>query len=226
MAALSLRGRLVALLVAAVVLGGAGPALAVDAKGSYSVRGIGSQSCETAVASAEKDANAAASLASWMLGYLSAANRYEQETFDLVPVTDARAMASVLVALCRKAPKSPVENVLVEMLRAMARARLRADSPLVETKSGNAAATVRQEVLLSMQQRLNQRGLLKAKADGTYGPQTEAAFKEYQKAEKLPVTGVADAATVLRMLVEQAPAAQPAPAPAPPAPAAPAQPRR
>ncbi|MGE0151569.1 MAG: peptidoglycan-binding protein [Reyranellaceae bacterium] len=202
----------------------AGPsARASDTKGNYAVRGVGSQECQTLLQELDKDREGALAVASWILGYITAVNRYEPMTFDITPVNDARALTGIVLALCQKNPKARLENVLSDMLRAMARARLRADSPLVQMKSGDAVAAVRQEVLLTMQQRLNQRGLLKAKADGAYGPQTEAALKEYQKAENLPVTGVADAATVLRLLVEQAPA--PA-APAQPAPAQPAQPRR
>lgn len=214
------------IIAAAIVASGASPALASDAKGSYAIRGVGSQECQTLMQELEKDKGGSVTVASWMLGYMTAVNRYEPTTFDISPVTDVRALTNIALALCQKNPKARLETVLSDMLRAMARARVRADSPLVELKSGETTVSVRQEVLLNVQQRLNQRGLLKAKADGNYGPQTEAALKEYQKAEKLPITGVADAATVLRMLVEQAPAQQP-PAPQPPAAQpAPAQPRR
>lgn len=220
-------GAIATVFAGATVLAGAllvaGQAFAVDAKGSYSVRGIGSQSCESVVESAEKDPNAGVALASWLLGFMSAANRYEKDTFDLVPLTDARAVTSIAIALCRKNPQSRVESVVTDMLRAFARARVKSDSPVVEMKSGETTASTRMETLLAVQQGLNQRNLLKAKADGAYGPQTEAALKEYQKAEKIPVTGVADSATIVRMLIEQAQApAAPKPAPKP----APAQPRR
>lgn len=214
------------LAAAAIAIGGTSLAAASDPKGSYAIRGIGSQECQTLLQELEKDKNGSLSVASWILGYMTAANRYEPTTFDISPVTDVRALTNIALALCQKNPKARLETVLNDMLRAMARARVQADSPLVEMKSGNATAVVRQEVLLAIQQRLNQRGLLKAKPDGSYGPQTDAALKEYQKAEKLPVTGVADAATVLRILVEQAPPAAPAAAPPPAAAPAPAQPRR
>jgi hypothetical protein len=213
------------IVAAAIAMGVPQLAWASDAKGSYSIRGVGSQECQTLIQELEKDKSGSLAVASWMLGYMTAVNRYEPTTFDISPVTDVRALTNIAVALCQKNPKARLEAVLSDMLRAMARARVRADSPLVEMKSGEITAAVRQEVLVSIQQRLNQRGLLKAKADGTYGPLTEIALKEYQKAEKLPVTGVADAPTILRMMVEQAPAPQ-APGQPPAAQPAPAQPRR
>ncbi len=211
------------LFAAVLTVGSTSSAWASDAKGSYAVRGVGSQECQTLIQELEKDKAGAVSVASWMLGYMTAVNRYEPTTFDISPVSDVRALTNIALALCQKNPKARFETVLSDVLRTMARARVKADSPLIEMRSGDATATVRQEVLLGMQQRLNQRGLLKAKADGTYGPQTEAALKEYQKAEKLPVTGVADSVTILRLLVEQAPAQAPA---APAAQPAPAQQRR
>lgn len=207
----------------ALAAAGLPSAWAADAKGNYALRGVGSQECATLVEQLKKDPNGSVSVASWILGYMTAINRYEPTTFDISPVTDARALTNIAIALCQKNPKARLETVLADMMRAMARARVQTESPLVEMKSGEVNANVRQEVLLAVQQRLNQRGLLKAKADGTYGPQTEAALKDFQKAEKLPVTGVADSATVLRLLVEQPPAAQP---PARPAQPAPAQPKR
>ncbi|MGE0658866.1 MAG: peptidoglycan-binding domain-containing protein [Reyranellaceae bacterium] len=204
--------------LAAVVAGAfvlAAPALASDAKGNYAIRGVGSQDCKTLTERLSQDKDLGVPLASWMLGYMSAVNRYEPTTFDIAPITDVRALTNIAVALCTKHPTARFEVVLADMLRALSRARVRADSPVVEMKSGEATANLRQETLLLVQQRLNERGILKGKPDGTYGPQTEAALKDYQKAEKLPVTGVADSATVVRLLIEQAPKEPPPKAPAP-----------
>lgn len=191
------------------------PALASDANGNYAIRGIGSQDCKTLTDRLAQDKDIGVPLASWMLGYMSAVNRYEQTTFDITPITDVRALTNIAVALCAKHPTARFEVVLADMLRALSRARVRSDSPIVDMKSGDATASLRQETLLLVQQRLNERGVLKGKPDGSFGPQTEAALKDYQKAEKLPVTGVADSATVIRLLIEQAPKEPPPKAPPP-----------
>ena len=191
------------------------PALASDVKGNYAIRGVGSQDCKTLTERLSQDKDLGVPLASWMLGYMSAVNRYEPTTFDITPVTDVRALTNIAVALCTKHPTTRFEVVLADMLRALGRARVRSDSPMVDMKSGDATASLRQETLLLGQQRLNERGVLKGKPDGSFGPQTEAALKDYQKAEKLPVTGVADSATVIRLLIEQAPNEPPPKAPPP-----------
>ena len=50
--------------------------------------------------------------------------------------------------------------------------------------------------LRQAQQRLIDKGLLRGKADGAYGPQTEAALREFQKQAGLPETGHLDEATL------------------------------
>jgi peptidoglycan hydrolase-like protein with peptidoglycan-binding domain len=63
-------------------------------------------------------------------------------------------------------------------------------------------------VLMRMQQRLVELGYTPGTPDGVFGPGTSAAFSLYQAVESLPQTGVADSATILRLLIEQQTAAQ------------------
>ncbi len=181
------------------------PAQAADTKGNFALRGIGSQSCKVMLEELQKTPATAAIAASWLLGYMSATNRYEPETFDISPVTDPQSIFNVLMALCKAHPDARVQTVASDTLAALGKARVKADSPMVETKSGNATAQIRQETLLLVQKRLNEKGYLKSKPDGSYGAQTEAAVKAFQTAEKLPVTGVPDAPTIIRLLIEQPP---------------------
>jgi hypothetical protein len=188
---------------ASLLVAAQAPAQAADAKGNFALRGVGSQACKDMLGELEKTPAMAPITASWLLGYMSATNRYEPNTFDISPVTDPQAMFNIVVALCKAHPDARVQGVANDTLAALGKARVKADSPIVDTKSGKATAQIRQETLLLVQQKLNERGLLKAKPDGSYGPQTEAALKSFQAAEKLPVTGVPDAPTVIRLLVEQ-----------------------
>lgn len=176
---------------------------AADAKGNFALRGIGSQTCQAMLDELQKQPGSAVAAASWVLGYISAVNRYEPETFDISPVTDAQSIFNVVVGLCKAHPEVRVQTITNDTLAALGRARVKTDSPLIETKSGNTVASVRVETLTLVQKRLNERGFLKARADGNFGAQTEAAVKDFQKAEKLPVTGVVDSPTIIRLLIEQ-----------------------
>ena len=60
---------------------------------------------------------------------------------------------------------------------------------------------------MRMQTRLVELGYTPGTPDGVFRPGTSAALKLYQAVESLPQTGVADTATILRLLVENSIAA-------------------
>lgn len=177
-------------------------AQAADESGNFALRGFGAQTCGVAIETLKNNPDAAAPAVSWMLGYSTAFNRIQSGTFDVSPLADATSFFRLVINVCERSPDTAVETVAFDVLRALAAARVTASSPIVETKSGDAVAPVRQATLLLMQQRLVALGLLKGQPDGAYGAQTEAALKAFQQAQSLPVTGVADAPTIVRLLVE------------------------
>jgi hypothetical protein len=190
-------------LAALAVLATASSAEAADSKKVFAVRGIGLETCKAFVASM-KDVQAQAVAAGWIMGYLTAANRVNPDTFDLSPIgaLNPTPLLRFLVGACAKQPDQGVERVFSEIVQFLAIARNHAGSPIVQTKSGKNAAEVRAETLIAMQTKLIELGVFKGKADGVYGPKLEASLKAFQKDQKLPETGVADAGTVVRLLIE------------------------
>src|SRR5690606_34698614 len=71
--------------VAAVL---AQPAAAATKDGSFSIRGFGAQTCAVANASLKEKPEAVNGAVAWLLGYLTALNRINAETFDISPVSD------------------------------------------------------------------------------------------------------------------------------------------
>jgi hypothetical protein len=175
---------------------------AADESGNFALRGFGAQTCSAAVETLNNDPQAAAPAVAWMLGYSTAFNRIQSGTFDVSPLADATSFFRLVINICGRTPDTLVETVAFDVLRTLAAARVTKSSPMVETKSGEAVAQVRQATLLLMQQRLVELGLLNGQPDGAYGGRTEAALKAFQQAQSLPVTGVADAPTIVRLLVE------------------------
>lgn len=57
------------------------------------------------------------------------------------------------------------------------------------------AADLSKEDIVSVQESLTNKGYHPGTADGVLGPRTRASLREYQKSEKLPVTGRLDAET-------------------------------
>jgi hypothetical protein len=178
------------------------PAYAADAKGTFALRGFGAQSCSAAGAAMKSDPQLAGVAIAWLQGYVTALNRVQQGTFDVSPLPDLTALLRMITGFCEKSPDTPVENVSFQVIRVLAAARVLEDTPIVQTKSGQANAMLRQETLVKVQQALISRGYLSGAADGQFGGQTAQALKSFQQAQGLPVTGVTDAATVVRLLIE------------------------
>ena len=181
---------------------GVSTAHAVDPNGDYSIRGVGAQTCTTLTQSINTDpANMSLVAASWLMGYMSALNRTQEGTYDVSPVTDPGGMLQLVVGLCGQNPDQLVEAVADSIVRLLAPGRLEASSPLVDTAAGEFTAAVRQNTLARMQVRLEELGYDPGTTDGTFTPETSAAFSSYQAAESLPQTGVADSATIVKLLV-------------------------
>ena len=175
---------------------------AADSKGRFAFRGAGGESCKTALDGMQKDRNEMLIIASWLMGYLTAVNRQQPDTFDVSPLVSPNDLLTAVIGLCTQHPDMTVEGVFNKLLAALAVARNRTDSPLVETKSGKNVAAVRAETLTAMQAKLIAFGYLKGSPDGTFGPRIEMALKAFQLARHLPETGVADPSTIISLLVE------------------------
>jgi peptidoglycan hydrolase-like protein with peptidoglycan-binding domain len=186
-----------------VGLGAPNQGQAADPKGNFAVYGLGVQSCEALKAAADHDATITRrALSSWVMGYLSALNRLQADTFDVSPVSVGKALSEMVLAVCTTNLSARVEAVAFAVLRQLSVARQANESPLLEVRNGNVATAIRKDVLVSVQAELIKLKLLDGTADGAYGDKSRHAVEEFQKAQKLPVTGVPDAATIVRILVE------------------------
>ncbi len=195
--------RLTGIVIAAIAVTAVhGNALAGDAKGEFALRGIGGQTCEAGLAAIKADKARANDLAIWVAGYVTALNRVSPGTYDLVPLTEITPLVQIVAGLCERNPTRSMEAVLNTVVARLSAARLLNPSPMVEAKVDGKTATVRAATLAAMQSRLIEQKLFKGPADGQFGDKTAAALKKYQKAQALEATGLPDAHTVLRMLVE------------------------
>ena len=190
------------MLVVGMALGLGGTADAATEDGSFAIRGIGGDSCRAFLQRLQADERVPPVALSWLLGYSTAFNRAEAGTFDASPLTDPSAILQLVVAVCEKLPDALVDTVAHDLLQSLATARVTRPSPLVETRAGENVANVRRETLMQMQQALIQLGLLSGTPDGVFGPQTATAVRVFQQQQGLETTGVADSATIFRLLVE------------------------
>jgi peptidoglycan hydrolase-like protein with peptidoglycan-binding domain len=141
-------------------------------------------------------------LTSWLLGYLTASDRLDKDTFDATPVMMPEALTAMIIGVCEKYPDARVETVANTVLGQLAPARVAKESPVVDARVGNHVVPIRKATLVAVQTALVKNKLSKEPADGNFGAATQTALVAFQKSQGLPETGLPDPATVVRLLVE------------------------
>ena len=175
------------------------PAAAVDEKGSYAVRGIGSDRCDALTAAmTAKDRTKLERYAVWLLGYLSASNRLISKTFDAVPSLAATDVLGMVALVCKNQPAVLVDTAASQALIMLSPIRLVGDSPIIEVSNSGRTMSVRKEALVALQRNLAAKHGYKGPIDGAMSPQLAKAITEFQQKEKLPGSGLPDLDTLIR----------------------------
>ena len=176
-------------------------AQADNASGQFAVEGAGVLSCQ-AFNDARTDKGSAEfqRLIGFTEGYLSAANRYEPNTFDLSPWHNAAAFDLILEKHCGENPNEMIVGVLQKMVSALRPVRIADYSPMVEVGTGENRAFVYRTILRRAQASLRSRGLYAGEEDGQYTEQLRDALLVFQKQADLFETGVPDPATLWTLL--------------------------
>ena len=133
-------------------------------------------------------------------GYLSAANRYEPDTFDLTPWHNAEAFDIIIKNYCKNHEKVAMVSVVQEMVTGFRSIRVAKFSPMIEVGEGNHRAFVYEAVLRRSQQALKVKGFYTGSEDGRFTKPLSDAFALFQKSKGLEATGVPDPATLWMLL--------------------------
>lgn len=167
----------------------------------FAVEGAGRLNCKI-YTSARSDKGSAEfqRLIGFVEGYLSAANRYEPNTFDLTPWHNAAAFDLILEKHCAENPDEVLVSVLQKMVGALRPIRVAQFSPLIEVGAGENRAYVYQVILQRTQSALRNRGLYRGADDGNYSAEMRDALRTFQRQVKLDETGVPDPATLWKLL--------------------------
>jgi len=133
-------------------------------------------------------------------GYLTAANRYEPNTFDLTPWHTPEAFALILDEHCGKNPDQALGMVAQQIVVAMMPFRLADKSDLVEVGEEGRQTKVYQRILWRAQDELARRGLYRGKLDGADSPEFRSAITQFQQLARLDPSGLPDVATLWVLL--------------------------
>jgi hypothetical protein len=178
----------------------AGQAHASDPKGNYIVRGIGARPCSDYIKAVNTSADDVRPYLSWMEGYLTGINRLQAKTFDVSPVTSAALVGHMVRNYCSTQPELRFETAVAQLMNFFDPYKVPEQSQLVEVTVGDANAAIRQSTLKWMQTQMKAQGFFAGEPDGLYGASTKAALVAYQKANKIPETGVPDAPTLVQFV--------------------------
>lgn len=167
----------------------------------FAVKGAGRLEC-AAYMDARKNKGSAEyqRLMGFIEGYITAANRYEPDTFDLSPWHNAAAFDIITSNYCKDHPTATLISVVQQMVTGFRTIRVAKFSPMLEVGAGKNRAFVYQAVLRRSQQALKVRGLYTGVEDGQYTKPLGDAFASFQKSKGLTATGVPDPATLWMLL--------------------------
>mgnify|MGYP001443242952 CR=1 FL=1 len=173
---------------------------AADAKGNFAIDGGGSQPCESFTTAKTKKTTDYQIYAGWVDGYVTAANQYSKDTYDLTPWQTTELLLSALVKHCTANPTQPFIIAVNNMLAALKPARLQNKSELVMVQTTGGGSLVYKAVLESVQRKLAEKKLYSGKIDGAYSPAVRDALRAYQGSERISASGLPDQATLLKLL--------------------------
>ena len=188
-------------LTAVVTIAGGQPAAAENGSRQFAVEGSGRLDCAIFIAArGDKGSAEYHRLIGFVEGYLSAANRYEPNTFDLSPWHNAAAFDLILSKHCTDHPEDLIVSVVQKMVGALRPVRVAEFSPLVEGGTGENRAFVQEAILKRAQAALRARGLYDGAEDGVFSPSMRDALIAFQRSANLYETGVPDPATLWTLL--------------------------
>lgn len=175
--------------------------VAQDSPRQFAVEGAGMLTCARFVeARADTTSPDYHRMIGFIEGYLSAANLYEPDTFDLTPWHNAAALDMIVENHCAQHPEDRLVGVVQRMVGGLRPFRVARFSQMLEVGDGQHRALVYETILRRAQAALQLRGLYSGPEDGTYTAALRQAFREFQRSVGLDPTGVPDPATLWKLL--------------------------
>lgn len=173
---------------------------AADENHQFAIKGMGLATCERFVAARNAQSREYFQFGGCIDGYLSATNRYEQRTFDVVPWQSTGLLAAWLTRFCQRSPDVPSVRAGAMMVNTLGKGRLTTRSERVEARVGDATVYICESILLRVQERLSERGHYEGADTGNFDKRTREALERFQREAGLKPTGPPDQPTLGKLL--------------------------
>ena len=185
----------------------AASAMAADENDRFAIRGAGLASCVQFLEARETGSEQYFQFGGWMNGYLTALNRLEEETFDLVPWQSPDFLATALANYCVQNREQSFHNAVFLMAERLKEQRLESRSETVSIASGGDGQPIRlyQAVIERAIGALGELGFPVSPSGDDFNEEGfRQALTAFQETEGLPMTGLPDQASLLRLFYPEA----------------------
>jgi len=183
-----------------VVAAGPVATLAADDEGRFAGHGWAAGQCGELVGAVESEDSVDRPLfVGWVGGYLTAANVYQADTFDIAPLSPPEVVANIILQQCQRNEDAAVVEVMVAVAEELSKQRLASGRPILELSHEGRTVRVHQEIFRRTQAALRELGFYDGGIDGAYGPQSRRALTRFQEARGIEVTGLPDQRTLLNI---------------------------
>ncbi len=161
------------------------------------VDGLGSRTCSVVLEAKESDRATYIAFASWVHGFVSAANAYEDSTFDLTPWQTPEFTMAQIARSCSSNPSAPLVEAASAYIRFLRPSRLTEPTPLVSVGDSEIKTIIYLQTLTELKAKLDDLGLhTGSTSPEDYSPEFQTAVAEYQRANGLRVTALPDITTL------------------------------
>jgi hypothetical protein len=156
-----------------------GTAQAADQNGEFALKGAGFLPCQVYVQERENKSSVYYMIGGWLEGYLSAHNRYADQTYDVTSFETLELLLGVIQNHCQSNPNDRLYSVLNSIIIQLQADRVMMESPKVAIAEGE-----RQTQLYR---------------DGRYTDATRSALIAFQSDIEFETSGFPDQATLWRL---------------------------
>ncbi len=182
---------------AAILAAMAWPAQSSTPQGEFAVEGAGLAKCPAFLEARTARSDAYSRFIGYVEGYMTAANRYAPETFDLSPYQTGELFGMIIENHCKSNPDDQLYYIVQSLAAQLDGDRLVNRSDLMRINgSETGPVAVYEEVVRRMQQRLTEENLYRGEADGQFDEELQRSIENYQAAVGLQPSGMPDTLTL------------------------------
>jgi hypothetical protein len=177
-----------------------GAAVAADGNNQFAMKGAGFLPCQVFSKVRAERSKIYYMIGGWVEGYVSAHNRYAEDTYDIMSFESLELLLKVIENHCQANPKHRLHGIVNSILVELKPDRLQQVSPRVQISEGARKTMLHRETIRRVQNKLTHLGLYKSEADGRFTEETKVALMAFQSDQEFEMTGFPDQTTLWRLL--------------------------